>query len=520
MGRENLVWAAPKRVRPLGKLETAQTDVCIWISIFVGEKAMAKISMMKQLAVSMSVVLLLTGAMILPVMPVQAQTSFNSGSTGENGAFAPPANTTQTIQVPPSGVFNFTSVNIPGNTTVIFTRNAANTPITILATLDVTIAGTIRIDGQTSSSGNGGLGGPGGYNGGSGGFGFNPYAGITGDGPGGGGGGGSINGANFGGGGGGGFASGGTNGSGQNIGQGGASYGSAAGIPFVGGAGGGGGGAALNKFSGGGGGGGGAILIASSGSITLSSFAIISAVGGGGARVFAAADGGSGGGGAGGLVRLVANTIIADSNTRIFVSGGNGGGFGFGGSINGGNGGAGYIRVEAFDRSAFLAGTSSIPINFALPGPVTLANAPRLRITSVGGIAAPASPLGSMQGAPDITVPSSQSNPVSISIEATNIPLSTTIQINVIPSSGTRSSFQSNALTGSEASSTTTANVTLPGGMSVLVATAVVDTTLASVRPIFVEGERVTRMEIAASLGGASEVTYVTASGRRITRTE
>jgi hypothetical protein len=56
--------------------------------------------------------------------------------------------------------------------------------------------------------------------------------------------------------------------------------------------------------------------------------------------------------------------------------------------------------------------------------------------------------------------------------------------------------------------------------MSVLVATAVIDTTIAGVGPIFMDGERVTRMEVAASLGGVSQVTCVTASGRRITLSE
>src|SRR6266850_779576 len=64
-----------------------------------------------------------------------AQGSFNSGSTGADGAFNPSSSTT--LQVPESGVFNFTTVNIPGPVTVTFTRNSKNTPVTILATGDV-----------------------------------------------------------------------------------------------------------------------------------------------------------------------------------------------------------------------------------------------------------------------------------------------------------------------------------------------------------------------------------------------
>src|SRR2546422_11215635 len=61
---------------------------------------------------------------------VGAQT-FSSGSTGADGAFAPTANTTVTL--PPSGVFNYTTVTIPAGVIVTLARNAANTPATILA---------------------------------------------------------------------------------------------------------------------------------------------------------------------------------------------------------------------------------------------------------------------------------------------------------------------------------------------------------------------------------------------------
>src|SRR5919108_2609404 len=81
---------------------------------------------------------------VLSVGPVLAQT-VNSGSTGADGAFSPTANVTLTL--PPSGVFNFTTVNIPAGVTVRFARNAANTPVTMLATGNVTIVGTIDVSG-------------------------------------------------------------------------------------------------------------------------------------------------------------------------------------------------------------------------------------------------------------------------------------------------------------------------------------------------------------------------------------
>src|SRR5712692_6261595 len=161
--------------------------------------------------------------------PARAQlNNFSSGSTGADGAFSP--TTSQTIQVPESGVFNFTTINIPTGVTITYTRNSKNTPVTILATGDVTIVGTISVAGAGGlSNGGGGRGGPGGYDGGAAGFGFDTFVGVTGDGPGGGGGGSSTNGTTLSGGGGGGYASAGVNGgvqTGAVAGAGGPKYGS------------------------------------------------------------------------------------------------------------------------------------------------------------------------------------------------------------------------------------------------------------------------------------------------------
>src|SRR6185295_1920137 len=102
---------------------------------------------------------------------LQAQNNFNSGSTGADGAFSPTVSAS--IAVPESGVFNYTTVNIPAGVTITYTRSSTNKPLTILANGDVTIAGTINIDGKPGNiNGLGGLGGPGGYSGGTGGYGF------------------------------------------------------------------------------------------------------------------------------------------------------------------------------------------------------------------------------------------------------------------------------------------------------------------------------------------------------------
>ncbi|HVF57122.1 MAG TPA: hypothetical protein VM934_13285 [Pyrinomonadaceae bacterium] len=437
-----------------------------------------------------------------------AQNTFTSGSTGADGAFAPTAN--QTIVVPESGVFNYTTYNIPSNVTITYARNNSNKPLTILTTGDVTIAGAINIDGKSgSSNGSGGYGGPGGFNGGAGGYGFDQsFAGVPGDGPGGGGGGGSTAGANPGNGGGGGFGTAGQNGYQTNAGQGGPRYGAVTVLPLIGGSGGAGGGASASDRGGAGGGGGGAILIASSGTVTVNGN--IYARGGSGTSYQNA-----GGGGAGGAVRIIANTVLGSG--AIHVSGGSGSGY-----SGTGRGGQGYVRVESYDYGNFNAATSPANIiSFALPHPIVVSNAPQLRIASVGGVASPSAPLGSLQGVPDIVVPSTQANPMAVALEGANLPLGTVVSVTVTPSRGSRTTVQSTALAGSEAASTATASVTLPGGMSVISASAVIDlttTTASNARPLMMDGERVDRIEVAATFGSASEVTYVTRSGRRIKR--
>lgn len=450
-------------------------------------------------------------ALFCAAATAQAQNTFSSGSTGADGAFAPV--TTQSIAVPDSGVFNYTTVNIPSGVTITFTRNSTNKPLTILASGDVVIAGTIIMDGKPgNSNGSGGFGGPGGFSGGAGGYGFDQsFTGVPGDGPGGGGGGGgSATITQPGGGGGGGYGTAGAGTSGPVAVQGlaGPRFGAVTILPLIGGSGGGGGGAINNGRGGAGGGGGGAILIASSGTITLNG--TLFSRGGSGAS-------GSGGGGAGsgGGVRFIAN--ILNGNGTVNASGGSGAGA-FNG-FQGGSGGQGYVRFEAYDYSNFTGTTTpSNIISFAFPHPITPPNSPALRIASVGGVNAPAAPLGSLQGVPDVIVPSATANPVTVALEGANLPVGTVVQVTLTPSKGNRTTVQSSGLAGTEAASTANASVTLPGGISVISASAVIDLTIASAKPLFIEGERVNRIEVAATFGGPSELTYVTQSGKRIRR--
>lgn len=464
-----------------------------------------------RLVAGISIVLIVT----VPIVQVQSQGSFNSGSTGADGAFNPTAN--QTLILPPDGVFNYTTVNVPAGVTITYIRNAKNTPVIILATGDVVINGEINVDGVSATSYlAGGAGGPGGFDGGRGATGIgadiNGYHGM---GPGGGVGGQSgLSTYSYGNGGGGGFAQ--PGGVGGKLyegigGAGGVNYGTVTLIPLIGGSGGGGGSTILNTstYGGSGGGGGGAIIIASSS--TISGGGHIKARGGkyscGPSPTCCISS--CGGYGAGGAIRLIANIITGGLNLWA------------GGVLDNFNGGPGYVRVESNNLTTFNPNVSPGNAVFTIgtPNPITVSNQPTLSIISVAGIPSPVNPAGTFNGPTDITIPSVQTSPVAVSIAATNIPVGTTVQVSVTPETGSITNTPSTPLAGTLASSTATADVTLPSGVSLITATTTVDLTLMSqVKPIFINGEKVRKMEIAASYGGKSEITYITESGKRVKR--
>ncbi len=423
-------------------------------------------------------------------LAVSAQT-FSSGSTGTDGPLVVSSNTT--LALPPDGVFNFTTVDIQAGATLTFTPNAANTPVTILATGEVTVAGTIALDGTTGGRGlnSAGVGGPGGFNGGlgrlpdlSGGSGgFGPGGGNTGSGA-------TISGT----------------------------YGAPASfvslLPLFGGSGGGG-----NTFlvSGGdgasGAGGGGAIVIASSTRIVLTG--TVRANGGTGnddAIDFGCVFAGSRG--SGGAVRLVAPEVTGAGGTLQAI-GGPGGPCGV-------PGGDGRIRLEAFNTTG-LSVTSTPPFSVSVAtGPVTatstpaLIDLPTLTFSSVGGIAAPANP-GSSYTTADVSLPPGTSNPVPIILAAANIPLTTVFTVSVIPQSGGFTAVNSSPSSGNFASAMATANVNLPTGQ-VSILNAFGSFTLPQIASLFplIDGEPVERIMVAATYGGPSTVTLITKSGKEV----
>ena len=329
------------------------------------------------------------------------------------------------------GIWNYTSIYVGKNVAVKFELNgASNTPpVQWLATDNVIIEGALNLDGQnglTSSNAYAAAPGPGGYAGGLGGEQFNvsgSYAGTPGLGPGGGAPGISLN----------------------ATGQPGVYSGNAFLQPLLGGSGGGGRGSSDDRDGDGGGAGGGAILIDSSRDITING--LITAKGG--------ASGNSGGNfayGSGGAIRLVADRIAGTGVLRADSVGGN----------------DGRIRLEAYYRPFFNGNrTNSDPIASAsapVANSVPVGSEPQLVITSVDGMSVLNPPTGSLS---NVDVIFSNTGPVDIIVNATNVPDGSTVDLNVF-TSGEIIAADPQILAGG----TATFTVTVPAGVGHLQASS------------------------------------------------
>lgn len=414
--------------------------------------------------------------------------AFNSGSTGADGAFNPQVNTE--LQLPPDGVFNFTSVNIPNGVTVTFKRNATNTPAVILAQGDIVIEGTIDVSakppaplgGDLSDDGLPGVGGPGGFDGGHGTIkGVTDAAAGDGLGPGAGGGGAyrqrggcaghataAVCGTRPGG-----------------------AYGSSLLRPLIGGSGGGGhGGSEFGETTtGGGGGGGGAILIATSGKIRVN----------GTVRANASFAGGSyaGGPGSGGAIRLVADDIAGSGQLRA--------------EAPSNDKGFGRIRVEA---EQFGGLTSSPALTLGQPTDLFVPGLPGLAITSVAGIAVPANPVGRS----DVALAAATPNPAEVMLRTKGVPPGTVVKVTMTPEFGAKTTVDSPPTAGSLDDATASVSLDIPDGRSVLMATTTFTVTAALGEQLapFAQGERVERVRLTTSPGQPSTMVLLTASGHEV----
>ena len=338
----------------------------------------------------------IVGLMLCTALVVCAQT-FSSGSTGADGVLDLTA-TDRIVQLPESGVLNYTTINIPSNRTLTFKRNSRNTPVTLLAQGNVIISGTIDISApyEISSLNSFSEPGPGGFYGG--------QSGMLGFGPGGG----TLNCA-------------------SRLGK---WVGPLSLIPLVGGSGG--AGFSCNGDIALGGGGGGAILIASSSSISI----------GGTIRARGAEGPSLNSAGSGGAIRLVANSIGIFGSLNASTSGGN----------------PGVIRLEAPTGSINPTGSNSPAAVVSDINPVLVAAAaPLLTIASVGGFAVP-SYSGSSFNTVDLLLPMQLVDPINVVVLATNIPVGTQVNIGFVSGSSQGTSTPG-TLSGTVQSSTATLTI-------------------------------------------------------------
>lgn len=287
-----------------------------------------------------------------------------------------------------------------------------------------------------------------------------------------------------------------------------ATYGSGLLLPLIGGSGGGGAGSGTSFSGSGGGGGGGAILIAASGTVTVSSTGSINANGGDSGASSGSNGGGTGGSGSGGGIRIVATTIAG--NGAITAVPGTVGTSGVSHIWTGGKGGDGRIRLESETMTRTAATTPAYTTG--APGPLFIAGSPTLKIASVAGVAAPASPTGNA----DIVLPAATTNPVTVVFNTTGVPVGNTIKLTVTPANAAPIVVISPALSGTTESATASVSVTLPTGPSVMFATTTytIVASLGDLMSTYAQGERVEKITLAATLGGTSKATLVTVSGK------
>jgi hypothetical protein len=310
---------------------------------------------------------LLTITLIILLSYVARAQNFNSSSTGADGALDLSSGDRE-VQLPESGVLNYTTVNIPAGRTLRFQKNSRNTPVIMLAQGAVTISGKLDVSALGNSDRLAGRDpGPGGFQGGD--------VGQQGLGPGGG-------------------ASGGTNGQ---------WVGALSLVPIIGGSGG--GGYATSCCGCDGGGGGGAIVLASSSSISIASSGAIDTAGRPG-RCSGLGDSQSSG--SSGAVRIIANSIDVKGNISAAIA-----------------------RLEAPAESLFYSGSGVTPI-LARINPVIIpdANSPTLTIVSIGGFPVPSYSAARL-GRIDLMLPRQLPDPISVVIQGRNIPAGTPIKISV-----------------------------------------------------------------------------------------
>ena len=216
-----------------------------------------------------------------------------------------------------------------------------------------------------------------------------------------------------------------------------------------------------------GGGGGGALVIASSQTITITNSGIIRANGAGVECPF-----GGAGGGAGGAIRLVANAINAAGAFEAVGSGA----FNF-------QGFNGVIRLEAPVATMNFSGSSTPAAGlFQINSLIVSTAVPSLSIVSIGGFPVP-SFSGSRFDTYDMLLPNQLTDPITVVVNATNIPVGTQVKVGFVNGSPNATSTSA-TLAGTLQFSTGTASISNLDRLAVtyLLATATFDPPLSAMR--------------------------------------
>lgn len=342
-----------------------------------------------------------------------------SAFSGSDGDFHPMANTTVDLTAARTGpwettapltpgtgvydaeqwvvVFRYSSVTIDPNVTVTFKNHLPNAPVIWLVTGDITINGTIRLNGAIGAGAGSGPAltsepGPGGFAGGRGSR--CTVAGSAGKGPGGG----SYPPT------GGRYAT---------------AYGNAGVFPLIGGSGGGGSDACNGP---GGGAGGGAFLVATAGTLTLNG--TIEANGGQGSGLPCTICGNHGAGGSGGGIRIIAGTVQGTGALR---------------AIGAENGGPGRIRVEAEVDTLQDRGVPefSFGVPIALPRIFRIDDdgVPTIRVVTLGGQPVPTDP-NALEAFPSQDVTLSAAGTATLVMEGENLPQNSTVVARIVRQTG------------------------------------------------------------------------------------
>lgn len=392
----------------------------------------------------------------LAAAPPAAAQAFDSGSTGALGALIVEGDTE--IPLPPDGVLHYTDIDIGADATVTFKRNADNTPVVLLASGDVLIAGTIDVSavvpGQTLStpevSAVGALGGPGGSDGGASFYAMGLAQGQAGYGPAGGEGTQQYNNSYYGGAGGASAVA--AGGKGNQAGPAGPAAPASAGNWLLHGGSGGG-----SSPETGGGGGGGVITIAASGSILFDGTLYAN----GGTSL-----GSKAGNGGAGVIRLVATEIHGQGSTQAvqtgYCSAGN--------SWDAGCGGAGLIRFDAFDMTGSFFSNANPAPTLGLPAPAVpypFEQRPTLRIAVVAGQDAPAGDTTGYHPLADPSIVVTDGTTIAVTLETEYVPLGTVVKVVAATLGYGTLTVDSTPVAGTFEAGTATADIDIPAGTRV-----------------------------------------------------